>query len=149
LLGSGEIPIGPEGKKEEGGLTTDGLHPLERLAETLEEVLPSLAQGLSTPQEAADELVHRWIAVVLVGRAEVLRAGPAGETVVAAASTQDHLPRDVAALEVEGPDGWKLRLRADDVAKLGPLRPLLRLALASLAARSGQRWRGEAKRPVK
>ncbi|MEA2604055.1 MAG: two-component system, NtrC family, response regulator HydG [Acidobacteriota bacterium] len=149
LLGSGEIPIATPEKEIGNGLTTDGLHPLERLAETLEEVLPSLAQGLSTPQEAADELVHRWIAVLPVGRAEVLRAGPAGEAVVAAASTQDHLPRNVVTLEVEGPDGWKLRLRAADVAKLGPLRPLLRLALASLAARSALRWRGEAKRPVK
>jgi DNA-binding NtrC family response regulator len=148
LLGSGEIPIATPEKEIGNGLTTDGLHPLERLAETLEEVLPSLAQGLSTPQEAADELVHRWIAVLPVGRAEVLRAGPAGEAVVAAASTQDHLPRDVVTLEVDGPDGWKLRLRAADVAKLGPLRPLLRLALASLAARSALRWRGETKRPM-
>src|SRR4051794_28284754 len=120
LLGSGEIPIATPEKEIGNGLTTDGLHPLERLAETLEEVLPSLAQGLSTPQEAADELVHRWIAVLPVGRAEVLRAGPGGEAVVAAASTQDHLPRNVATLEVEGPDGWKLQLRAADVAKMGP-----------------------------
>ncbi len=150
LLGSGEIPLSPEAKKEkeEKGLTTDGLHPLERLAETLEEVLPALSQGLSTPQEAADELVHRWIAVLPVGRAEVLRAGPSGEAVVAAASTQDHLPRNVATLEVEGPEGWKLRLRAADVAKLGLLRPLLRLTLGSLAARSILRRRVEGTRPA-
>ena len=151
LLGSGEIPLSPEAKKEkeEKGFTTDGLHPLERLAETLEEVLPALAQGLSTPQEAADELVQRWIAVLPVGRAEVLRAGPAGEAVVAAASTQDHLPRNVITLEVEGPEGWKLRLRAADVAKLRPLRPLLRLTLSSLAARSVLRRRAEGTRPAR
>jgi DNA-binding NtrC family response regulator len=151
LLGSGEIPIDipihRAAKTEANGLTTDGLHPLERLAETLEEVLPALAEGLSTPQEAADELVHRWIAVLPIGRAEVLRAGPGGEAVVAAASTQDHLPRNVATLEVDGPDGWKLRLRAADVTKLGPLRPLLRLVLGSLAARSILRRRTEAARP--
>ena len=152
LLGSGEIPIdipiNRAAKTEAKGLTTDGLHPLERLAETLEEVLPALAEGLSTPQEAADELVHRWIAVLPIGRAEVLRAGPAGEAVVAAASTQDHLPRNVATLEVDGQDGWKLRLRAADLAKLGPLRPLLRLVLGSLAARSILRRRTEAARPA-
>jgi DNA-binding NtrC family response regulator len=117
------------------GLTTQGLHPLERLAESLEEVLPSLAEGLTTPEEAASELVHRWIAVLPVGRAEVLRRGPAGESVVAAASTLDAVPRNAVTLEVEGPDGWKLLLRAPSSVRLEPLRPLLRLALASLAAR--------------
>jgi two-component system response regulator HydG len=147
LLGSGEIPLAQPDSGN--GLTTDGLHPLERLAESLEEVLPSLAKGLTSPQEAADELVHRWIEVLPVGRAEVLRVGPAGEAVVAAASTQDRLPRNVTTLEVEGPDGWRLRLRASDVAKLGPLRPLLRLALASLAARSALRRRVDAARPAR
>jgi DNA-binding NtrC family response regulator len=117
------------------GLTTQGLHPLERLAESLEEILPSLAEGLATPEEAASELVHRWIAVLPVGRAEILRRGPAGESVVAAASTLDAVPRNAVILEAEGPDGWKLLLRAPFSARLEPLRPLLRLALASLAAR--------------
>jgi DNA-binding NtrC family response regulator len=121
---------------EEGaGLTTQGLHPLERLAETLEEVLPSLAEGLASPEEAADELAHRWLAVLPVGRVEFLRSGPAGEGIVAAASTLDAVPRNVAHLEIEGLDGWKLRLRAPSSARLAPLRPLFRLALASLAAR--------------
>jgi len=147
LLGSGEPAILPEPAAGQGR-TTQGLHPLERLAESLEEVLPSLAEGLTSPAEAADELVHRWIAVLPVGRAEILRAGPAGETVVAAASTLDRVPRDVAALEEEGPDGWRLRLRAPSSANLAPLRPLLRLVLASLAARSTRR-RPEAARPAK
>jgi len=120
---------------EEEGVTTQGLHPLERLAESLEEILPSLAERLATPEEAASELVHRWIAVLPVGRAEILRRGLAGESVVAAASTLDAVPRNAVTLEVEGPDGWKVLLRAPSSARLEPLRPLLRLALASLAAR--------------
>jgi DNA-binding NtrC family response regulator len=139
LLGSGETA----GTSRESalkpaaeGLTTQGLHPLERLAETLEEVLPSLAEGLATPEEAADELAHRWVAVLPVGRVEFLRRGPAGgEAVVAAASTLDAVPRNVTHLEIEGLDGWKLRLRAPSSARLAPLQPLFRLALASLAAR--------------
>jgi len=134
LLGSGEKPASPPIVEDEG-LTTQGLHPLERLAETLEEILPSLAEGLASPEEAADELAHRWIAVLPVGRVEFLRSGPAGEAVVAAASTLDAVPRNVAHLEIEGLDGWKLRLRAPSSARLAPLRPLFRLALASLAAR--------------
>jgi DNA-binding NtrC family response regulator len=117
------------------GLTTQGLHPLERLAESLEEVLPSLAEGLATPEETAAELAHRWIAVLPVGRVEILRRGASGEAVVAAASTRNAVPRHAAGLEVEGPDGWKLLLRAPSPVRLEPLRPLLRLALASLAAR--------------
>jgi DNA-binding NtrC family response regulator len=117
------------------GVTTQGLHPLERLAESLEEILPSLAEGLTSPEEAAAELAHRWIELLPVGRVEFLRVGPAGESVVAAASTLDAVPRNALRLEVEGPDGWKLLLRAPASARLAPLRPLLRLALASLAAR--------------
>jgi DNA-binding NtrC family response regulator len=117
------------------GVTTQGLHPLERLAESLEEILPSLAEGLTSPEEAAAELAHRWIALLPVGRVEFLRAGPAGESVVATASTLDAVPRNAIRLEVEGPDGWKLVLRVPASARLTPLRPLLRLALASLAAR--------------
>ena len=135
LLGSGEKPASPPAAEEGEGLTTQGLHPLERLAETLEEILPSLAEGLASPEEAADELAHRWIAMLPVGRVEILRSGPAGEGVVAAASTLEAVPRNVSHLEIEGLDGWKLRLRAPSSARLAPLRPLFRLALASLAAR--------------
>jgi len=137
LLGPGDSggPAGPFPEAAVEGNTTQGLHPLERLAESLEEVLPSLAEGLTSPEEAAEELAHRWLAVLPVGRVEFLRAGAAGETVVAAASTAGALPRSVAALMVEGPDGWKILLRAPAPARLEPLRPLLRLTLASLAAR--------------
>src|SRR4051812_19813125 len=138
LLASGESVAGESpgtSSASPEGLTTQGLHPLERLAESLEEILPSLAEGLSTPEEAAAELAHRWIADLPVGRAEILRRGPAGESVVAAASTLDAVPRNAVTLEVEGPDGWKLLLRAPSSARLEPLRPLLRLALAELAAR--------------
>ncbi|HEV2853386.1 MAG TPA: sigma 54-interacting transcriptional regulator [Thermoanaerobaculia bacterium] len=147
LLGSGEMPL-PVPEPEGEGLTTQGLHPLERLAESLEEVLPSLAEGLTNPSEAADELVHRWIATLPIGRAEILRTGPTGEAVVAAASTLERVPRDVAMLEEEGPDGWRVCLRFPSSMSLAPLRPLLRLALASLAARSARR-RPEAARPGK
>jgi DNA-binding NtrC family response regulator len=141
LLGSGEVPVNPPAPESAAGLTTQGLHPLERLAETLEEVLPSLAEGLSTAEEAAGELAHRWLSVLPVGRVEILRQGLAGEAMIAAASTADAVPRAVAGLEVEGPDGWKLRLRAASSANLSPLQPLFRLALASLAARSAARRR--------
>jgi DNA-binding NtrC family response regulator len=62
-------------------------------------------------------------------------------------ASQDRLPRGAAKLDVEGPDGWKLRLRAPDTAKLTVLRPLLRLVLASLAARSVLRRRADGARP--
>jgi hypothetical protein len=138
LLGageSGESPGTSSGPPAGEGLTTQGLHPLERLAETLEEILPSLAEGLTSPEEAAEELAHRWIAVLPVGRVEFLRCGPAGEAVVAVASTRDALPRNVNLLEIEGTDGWKLVLRVPSSARLAPLQPLFRLTLASLAAR--------------
>jgi DNA-binding NtrC family response regulator len=134
LLGSGELPAAPPAAEAAAGLATDGLHPMERLAESLEEVLPALAEGLSTPEETAAELAHRWIAVLPVGRAEILRPGPAGEVVVAAASTSDAVPRNVGGLEIEGPDGWRLLLRAPSAVSLSSLKPLFRLALASLAA---------------
>ena len=143
LLGSGDAAAGePPAPEKSAGLTTDGLHPLVRLAESLEEVLPALAEGLSTPGEAAGELAHRWLAVLPVGRVELLRLGAAGEAVVAAASTSDAVPRNVAAFEVDGPDGWRVRLRSPSAVDLSPLRPLLRLALASLAAGAVLRRRG-------
>jgi DNA-binding NtrC family response regulator len=141
LLGSGEsgesagTSLGESAGTSPEGLTTEGLHPLERLAESLEEILPSLAGGLTSPEEAASELAHRWLAVLPVGRVEILRRGPAGHSVVAAASTRDAVPRSAVSLEVEGPEGWKIQLRAPSSARPEPWRPLLRLALASLAAR--------------
>ncbi|HEV2844356.1 MAG TPA: sigma 54-interacting transcriptional regulator [Thermoanaerobaculia bacterium] len=119
--------------------STQGLLPMERLAGSLEEVLPGLAEGLWSPEEAASELAHRWLAVLPVGRVELLRACSSGWAVVAASATCDAVPRNTAAFEVEGPDGWKLLLRAPSSVSLDRLRPLFRLALASLAARTSRR----------
>lgn len=144
LLGA---PGGAEGPREQGpGVTTLGLHPLERLAETLGEVLPSLAAGLATTEEAAAELAGRWLAVLPVGRVEFLKTAGEREAVVAAASTENRVPRDVDALEIPGPDGWRLRLRHPGTVPLAPLEPLLRLTLALLAA-GGPRWRRGEERP--
>jgi DNA-binding NtrC family response regulator len=122
--------------------STQGLHPLERLAESLGEVAPPLLDGLATSEEAAAELVHRWISTLPLGRAEILRSTPGGEVVVAAASTSDRVPGDVSGLEVAGPAGWLIRLRVPSAAPLGPLTPLLRLALELLASREGRRVPG-------
>ena len=144
LLGSGEHALPAPAPESGPGLSTQGMHPMERLAQSLEEVLPSLAAGLTTAEEAADELAHRWLAALPVGRVEVLRRGPSGDAVIAAASTADAVPRAVAAFEVEGPDGWTLRLRSPSSVHLAPLQPLFRLALACLAVR---RRRGRPQEP--
>ncbi|HSF40993.1 MAG TPA: FHA domain-containing protein, partial [Thermoanaerobaculia bacterium] len=125
---------GAEEPEEGPGVTTLGLHPLERLAETLGEILPSLAAGLATPEEAAAELAERWLAVLPVGRVEFLKTAGEREAVVAAASTENLVPRAVEALEVAGPDGWRVRLRHPGAVSLSPLEPLLGLTLALLAA---------------
>ena len=110
--------------------------PLDRLSETLEEELPSLAAGHSTPAEAASALAQRWLEALSLGRVEFLREGPSGEAVVAAASTAGLFPKPVGSLEVQGPDGWKLRLRAPSTAELSRLLPLFRLTLELLAVRT-------------
>jgi hypothetical protein len=134
-----EPPAGAPPAKAQAGrvLTTRGLHPLERLAESLEEVLPALFEGALRPEEAADELARRWVAALPIGRAEILRTGERGDAVVAAASTSGLLPADAVTFQVEGASGgagWILRLRAAPDAELAPLRPLLRLVLDLLAA---------------
>lgn len=134
LLGLPATAGAEEPEEEAPGVTTLGLHPLERLSETLGEVLPSLAAGLATPEEAAAELAHRWLAVLPVGRVEFLKTVGEREAVVAAASTENQVPRSVEALEVEGPDGWRVRLRHPGMVPLSPLSPLLGLTLALLAA---------------
>jgi DNA-binding NtrC family response regulator len=151
LLGPPESGSAEHPADEGPGLTTQGLHPLERLAGSLGEILPALVDGLASPEEAAAELVHRWVEVLPVGRAEILRTGPAGrEGVVAAASTSDRVPRAVDALEVAGPDGWKVRLRLPPGISLTPLEPLFRLVLSLLAAGPGaRRWRDAKAAPVK
>jgi len=106
--------------------------PLDRLSESLEAELPALAAGLSSPAEAASALAHRWLEDLALGRVELLR----GEAVVAAASTAGLFPKPVDSLEVQGPDGWKLRLRASSATELGRLTPLFRLTLELLAVRS-------------
>ncbi|RPH56722.1 FHA domain-containing protein, partial [bacterium] len=153
-----QVLLGPPGSEgtehpaDEGpGLTTQGLHPLERLAGSLGEILPALVEGLASVEEAAAELVQRWVEVLPVGRAEVLRTASGGrEVVVAAASTADRVPRDVAGLEVDGPDGWKVRLRVPPGIRLTPLEPLFRLVLSLLAAGPGaRRWRDAGAAPAK
>ena len=119
--------------------STVGIDPLERLAGTLEDELPALAAGLSTPAGTASALVQRWVDVLPLGRVEILRDGPAGEVVVAAASTAELFPKAAAGLDVEGPDGWKVRLRAPASVPLATLAPLLRLVLGLLAVRSLRR----------
>lgn len=119
--------------------STQGFHPLERLAAILEEEMPALAAGLSTPAETASVLAQRWIETLPLGRVEFLRQGPSGETLVAAASTSGQFPKPVASLDLEGPDGWILRLRAPGVVEMAPLAPLLRLALGLLAAQRTRR----------
>jgi len=106
--------------------------PLDRLSESLEAELPALAAGLSSPAETASALAHRWLEDLALGRVELLR----GEAIVAAASTSSLFPKPVDSLEVQGPDGWKLRLRASSTAELGRLLPLFRLTLELLAVRS-------------
>ena len=76
-----------------GRASTRSHDPLDRLSETLEEELPALAAGLSTPAEAASALAHRWLEALSLGRVEFLREGPSGEAVVAAASTTGALPQ--------------------------------------------------------
>jgi DNA-binding NtrC family response regulator len=119
--------------------STVGIDPLERLSGTLEDELPALASGLSTPAETAQSLVQRWVEVLPLGRVEILRDGPVGEVVVAAASTSDLFPKASAGFDVEGPDGWKIRLRAPASVPLSDLTSLLRLVLGMLAVRSHRR----------
>ncbi|HVG09338.1 MAG TPA: sigma 54-interacting transcriptional regulator [Thermoanaerobaculia bacterium] len=127
--------------------STRSYDPLDRLSEALEEELPALAAGQSTPAGAASALAQRWLEDLSLGRVEFLREGPSGEAVVAAASTTELFPRPVASLEVQGPDGWKLRIRAQSTAELGRLTPLFRLTLEMLAVRTKRSRPAEA--PVK
>lgn len=138
----------PERPAAGPGLTTAGLQPLERLARSLEDLLPPLILGEAGAEETAAALVQRWIEELPLGRAEILRVSPhgpdrpGGEAVVAAASTEHRVPKAMASLEAAGPDGWTIRLRAPGSASLAPLAPLLRLALAVLATRPESPRRG-------
>ena len=110
--------------------TTVGLHPVERLAESLEEVLLPLCGEPVRREEIATALAERWIEVLPLGRVEILRS----DAVVAAASTAHRVPRATASLEVEGAGGWKVSVRAPEPVALAPLAPLFRLALGLLEA---------------
>ena len=109
--------------------TTVGLHPVERLAESLEEVLLPLLVEPVRREEIAAALVDRWIEVLPIGRIEILSSA---EVVVAAASTAHRVPKATASLDVEGAGGWQIRVRAPASVKLAPLAPLFRLALGLL-----------------
>jgi DNA-binding NtrC family response regulator len=116
--------------------TTVGLHPVERLAESLEEVLLPLLVEPVRREEIAAALVERWIEVLPVGRIEILSGA---EAIVAAASTAHRVPKASESLEVAGAGGWQIRLRAPASVKLAPLAPLFRLALGLLDTLPG-RW---------
>ncbi len=131
--GAGERPQG--GKAPAAGLSTDGLHPLARLVESLQDVLPLLAEGRLSSREAASALALHWIESLPIGRVEILRSSVAGEAVVAAASTFERVPRAAGSLEVEGPGGWKILLRVPSSEPLSALEPLFQLTLSLLAAR--------------
>ena len=150
LLGPPQSPAAPG--KAGWAPTTVGLHPVERLAESLEEVLLPLLGEPMRREEIAAALAERWIEVLPFGRVEILRQGVGGEAVVAAASTAHQIPRATASLEVEGAGGWKVRVRAPESVTLAPLVPLFRLALGLLQTTPGRWGRGErsagARRPL-
>ena len=123
------------------GLTTAGLHPVERLAESLQEILVPLLETSAGPEETAAALAQRWIEVLPVTRVEFLRPATREDAVVAAASTRQPVSGRVESLEVEGPGGWKVRLRAPEPVRLVALTSLLRLALGLLDAGPGRRRR--------
>jgi len=118
-------------------LTTDGLQPVERLAGSLEELLLPMLEGLGgSVEETAQALAHRWIAELPLGRVEILRApqqAPRAEALVAAASTNQHVPKATVGLDIQDPGGWLIRLRVPGSVSLNALIPLFRLALGLLA----------------
>jgi DNA-binding NtrC family response regulator len=136
--GEARRPGTPAAPRPGRAFTTDGLHPMERLAESLEALLPLLIAGTVGVEETAAALVDRWIEELPLGRVEILR----GEAIVAAASTAHRVPRATASLDLEDPGGWKVRLRAPAAVVLAPLAPLFRLALGVLAMRDGIGRRG-------
>lgn len=129
--------------------TTVGLLPVERLAESLEEVLLPLLGEPVRREELAAALAERWIEVLPFGRVEFLREATGGDAVVAAA-VSPRVPDASESLEVEGSGGWKIRLRAPRSLALAPLAPLFRLALGLLDAVPARRGRsgGAALRPA-
>ena len=112
--------------------STRSYDPLDRLSESLEEELPALAAGHSSPAETASSLAHRWLEALSLGRVEILR----GEAIVAAASNPGLFPKPIDSLEVQGSEGWTLKIRASSINELQRLTPLLRMTLEMLAART-------------
>ncbi len=137
LLEPPQIPAAPGSAGR--APTTVGLHPVERLAESLEEVLLPLFGEPVSREVIATALAERWIEVLPVGRIQIVRSTPGGDAVVAAASTAHRVPKATASLEVEGAGGWKVHLRAPESVTLAPLAPLFRLALGLLDAMPA-RW---------
>lgn len=135
-----EPPLGPVSPAAAGRApTTAGLHPVERLAESLEEVLLPLWSEPVRREEIATALVERWIEVLPLGRAEILRPAGGVDAVVAAASTAHREPQGMAVLEVQGAGGWKICVRAPDSVSLAPMAPLFRLTLGLLDAAPARR----------
>lgn len=127
--------------------STVGLLPVERLAESLEEVLLPLLGEPVRREELAAALAERWIEVLPLGRVEFLReatgGGLAQDHAVVAAAASARVPNATESLEVEGAGGWKIRLRAPRSLNLAPLAPLFRLALGLLDAVPTRRgWSG-------
>ncbi|HET9229211.1 MAG TPA: sigma 54-interacting transcriptional regulator [Thermoanaerobaculia bacterium] len=112
--------------------STRSYDPLDRLAESLEEELPALAGGLSSPAETASSLAHRWLEALSLGRVEFLR----GEALVAVASNPGLFPKPIDSLEVQGPEDWQLKIRASSIQELQRLTPLFRMTLELLSVRT-------------
>ncbi len=111
---------------------TEALGPVGPLAASLERLAEGLPAG-SSAGEAGAVLLKDWLLILPLTRAEILRA-TAGEDEVIAAASSPRAGRESHTHEVAGESGWKLRLRLAEPRALEPLEPLLRLALALLAA---------------
>jgi DNA-binding NtrC family response regulator len=118
------------------GRTTVGLHPVERLAASLQDLVPALMAGSMSSEEAAQLLVQRWVAALPVNRAEILRRSGGEEALVAAAASEGVAAAGTEGVRIEGEEGWALALEAAGTGGVAKLEPLFRLALAVLAARS-------------
>lgn len=115
--------------------TTVGLHPVDRIAASLEDLVPARVGGSMSSEEAAQLLVQRWVAALPLGRAEIVRRSGGEEALVAAAASEGVAAAGAESVRFEGEAGWALLLEAPGAGGLAKLEPLFRLALALLAAR--------------